>query len=149
MHWSHLVLFGVCALAYWQGHEPIRRAALAFTVNGLIITAYKLFINPWGDPVLQLAVDAFTAAIILRDPADRELGWLGMILGIRIGASLAFVQSGVPAAQYDYWSFVNFWGLALLAGLFLWSEWHGGKIIGLASRIGRLVLGRLSVRHSN
>lgn len=150
MHWSHGVLIVVCAFALWQRYEPITRTALVMLGSSAIMTAWfwlvevKLIDGFHLNPIVQLAVDILSAFLIMRDPADREQGWLGMILGIRIGASIAFLQYGIVAAETDYWRLLNMAGLALLLGLFLWSEGRGGQLSGLCRRAGRALRNHIS-----
>lgn len=137
MHWTHFVLLAVCAFALWQRVPAITRVAAVFLANAAIVTAWALFVNPVIDPMLQLGVDAVSAAIVLQDPADREQGWIGFIFGIRIGASAGFLWHGVPEAAQDYWQMMNLTAQAMMVALLLWSEGHGGQI----SRFVRRFLG--------
>lgn len=140
MHWTHLVLLAVCAFAFWQRVPAINRVAAVFLGNAFVVTAWALLVDPVINPVLQLAVDAVSAAIVLQDPADRERGWIGFIFGIRIGASIGFIHAGVPAAAQDYWFLMNLAAQAMMVALLLWSEGHGGQI----SRFVRRFMGDVS-----
>ena len=144
MHWTHIALLSVCAFALWQKHEPITRAAIVFLANSAAMTLWAWFVDPVIDPRLQLAVDMISAYFIMRDPADREQAWLGLVFGVRIGASLAFVRAGVPEAAADYWQLLNYAGQALMIGLFLWSEGHGGKLARIVDRLVGFARHRLS-----
>jgi hypothetical protein len=141
MHWTHYALIAVCAFAYWQRVPAISRVATVFLANAAIVTGWSWFVNPVIDPVLQLAVDIVSAIIIMADPAEREQGWIGLIFGVRIGASLAFLFYGIPEAAPHYWQLMNMAAQVMMFALLLWSEDNGGQM-GRALRGGY----RLGVR---
>lgn len=149
MHWTHSVLLAVCAFAFWQRVPAISRVAAVFIANAAIVTLWAWFINPVIDPVLQFAVDAVSAAIIMQDPANREQGWIGFIFGIRIGASLGFIHAGIPAAAQDYWHLMNLAAQAMMVALLLWSEGHRGQISRFVRRFMGDVSGHPALNHAD
>jgi hypothetical protein len=149
MHWTHYALLAVCLFAYWQRNPAISRVATVFLANAGIMTLWALLVDPVIDPRLQLAVDLVSAGIVMGDPADREQGWIGLLFGVRIGASIAFIQSGIPEAAYDYWHLMNMVGQVMMVALLLWSEGHGGQLTHLCRRGFGLVSRRVSRALSN
>lgn len=111
------------------------RVATVFLCNALAVTLWVWFVNPVIDPRLQLAVDLISAGVIMTDPADREQGWIGFLFGVRIGASYAFMQYGIPEAANDYWQFMNVVAQVMMAALLVWSEGHGGQFTHFFSRV--------------
>jgi len=136
MHWTHYVLLAVCLFAYWQKVPAMSRVATVFLCNALVVTLWALWVDPVIDPRLQLAVDLISAGVVMADPADREQGWIGFLFGVRIGASYAFMQHGIPEAANDYWQFMSVVAQVMMAALLVWSEGHGGQLSYIFGRIG-------------
>ena len=166
MHWTHYVLFAVCAFAYWQRvpaisrvtpaflvDTPISRVATVFLCNAAIVTLWAWFVDPTIDPRLQLVVDIASAWIIMKDwngvRATKEQGYLGFIFGMRIGSSLAFIRAGVPEAAADYWSLMNMMAQVMMALLLVWSETNGGQLSVFCRRLGRALFGGQAINQLN
>ena len=129
MHWTYFALVAVCAFAYWQRVPAISRVATVFLANSAALTLWALAVDSAIDPRLLLLVDTVCALFIMADPAEPEHGWLGLLFGARIGASLAFIRIGAPeAAAQDYWGVMNITAQLMMIFLFLWSEANGGQI---------------------
>ena len=141
MHWTYIVLLAVCAFAYWQRVPAISRVATVFLANSAIMTLWALTVDPVIDPVVQMVVDLVSAGIIMKDPAGREQGWIGLILGARFGASLAFLFYGIPEATANYWHFMNMAAQVMMFVLLVWSEDNGGQIGRAFHRLCRFVVG--------
>lgn len=149
MHWTHFVLLAVCLFAYWQRVPAMSRVATVFLLNAAVMTSWALWVDPVIDPRLQLAVDLVSAGVVMADPAEREQGWIGLLFGVRIGASIAFIQSGIPEAAYDYWHLMNAVAQVMMVALLLWSEGHGGQLTHLCRRGFGFVRSRLAGAFSN
>ena len=129
MHWTYFALIAVCAFAYWQRTPAISRVATVFLANSALWTLWALAVDPAIDPRLLLLLDTVSALVIMKDPAKPEHGWFGLLFGLRIGSSLAFIYEGAPvAAAQNYWGVMNFAAQLMMIFLFLWSEANGGQI---------------------
>ena len=125
------------------------RVAAVFLSNAAIATMWALWVNPVIDPALQLALDLGSAAIVMNDPADREQGWIGLLFGVRIGASIAFILYGIPEAAFDYWQLMNSVAQVMMVALLLWSEGHGGQLTNMFNRGLWFIRGRIKGAFSN
>ncbi len=146
MHWTHFVLFAVCAFAYWQRVPAISRVATVFLANCFVVTFWALAVDPTIDPRLQFLIDMVSAYIIMKDwggvRATKEQGCIGLILALRLGSTLAFIRAGVPEAAGDYWALMNMLAQVMMALLLVWSEANGGQLSGFCKRFGRAFFGR-------
>jgi len=147
MQWYQYLLIGSVALSLWQGGEPLRRAALVMLANAVIMTGWFYYSGNNANIGLALAVDIISAAIIMRKPAGREQGWLGMSYGFQIGCHISALYQVIRGfamvdIEYFYWQILNYAFLLQLAILLSWGESSGGKLVSLIDRIDRLVFHR-------
>jgi len=142
MHWTYFALIAVCAFAYWQRVPAISRVATVFLANSAVWTFWAFAVDSTINPNLLMLLDTVSALVIMMDPAKPQHGWFGLLFGLRIGSSLAFIRIGAPdAAALDYWGVMNFTAQLMIIFLLLWSEANGGQISRFIDRAFSAVSG--------
>ncbi len=97
----------------------MRRTAFALVANWLacmMAVAATGLVSPW---YAFMAIDAATAAVVLRHPATRPQAYIGCIYIVQITASVAYALVGQGAATGVYLSMLTGGGwlqIAILAG---------------------------------
>ncbi len=156
MNWLYLSLLAVSAIAAWSRVNPtIDRVALAIVANWIINTSFVTLTGIYDPFYWFLAVDAVTAAIILRRPASVAQAGLGASYLIQIamhtGYGLVWLSNPHEGASYAgardlYLNWLDWVAYAQLAILALWAGGHGrGRKVASFLRLRR----RRMVHHSS
>lgn len=140
--WYQYALLAACTFAWWQGGEALRRAAVVLLVNAAVVTGWFFLTGNNDNIELAAATDIVSAYVVMRSPAGKEQGWLGMTYAFQIGCHAAAKAMeirgiGIPMIQPSYWELLHYAFLVQLGILIVWSEGHGGKLADAFRRLGR------------